>query len=333
MGGVYRNGIARLNSDGSPDLGFGAGWGPNNIVCTLALQPDGQVLIGGLFTEVDGVARNHVARLTGSGALDSDFDPGEGADGNVLALALQPDGKVLIAGSFDTVDGVARGRIARLNADGSLDTGFSPGAGADGDVLALALQADGKVLIAGKFTTFNGAARQYVARLNANGSLDAGFDPGAGPDDFLTAVAAQPDGRVLIAGPLTEVAGTARNGIARLNSNGSLDTGFNPGTGASGGVILDVFVQEDGRILIVGSFTHFTGEFRNRLARINANSSLDIGFFPGNGANNTVRSIALQPGAKIVIAGDFSTYTLVPAASVARLNGGTMPGLGNIDLP
>jgi len=179
------------------------GDGTNNTVFTTALQPDGKVIIGGQFTTYNGTARNCIARLNADGSLDATFNPGSGADGTVLTTALQPDGKVIIGGFFTTYNGTARNRIARLNADGSLDATFNPGSGASHTVRTIALQPDGKVIIGGNFTTYNGTARARMARLNADGSLDATFNPGLGADGTVRTIALQPDGKVIIGGDFT----------------------------------------------------------------------------------------------------------------------------------
>src|SRR5690606_28979323 len=153
---------------------------------------------GGAFTSYNGTGRNAIARLNADGSLDSGFDPGIGANSAVLSIAVQADGKILIAGAFTNYNGTARNYIARLNADGSLDTGFDPGTGADSTILPTAVKADGKVFIGGAFTSFNGTARNCIARLNADGSLDLGFDAGTGPGNTVYITAVQADGKVLI---------------------------------------------------------------------------------------------------------------------------------------
>jgi uncharacterized delta-60 repeat protein len=215
---------------GALDTGFDPGTGTSNTVQAVALQRDGKVLVGGYFTQVDGVARNNIARLNADGVLDTNFDPGTGANGLVYAVASQPDGKVLIGGVFTQVNGVERNSIARLNANGSLDTTFDPGTGANDQVWAVAIQSDGKVLIGGDFTQVNGVGRGRIARLNPDGSVDTSFDPGAGANWQVFAVALQLDGKVLIGGNFVLVNGASRPYVARLNADGSLDTNFDPGT-------------------------------------------------------------------------------------------------------
>ena len=118
------------------------------------------------------------------------------------------------------MNGVARNSIARLNSDGNLDTSFDPGAGADGPVFALAVQSRGRVLMAGAFTSIDGVARPRIARLLSNGTLDASFDPGTGPDAEVTGLALESDGGVFIGGFFTNVDGRTRLGIARLLNDG-----------------------------------------------------------------------------------------------------------------
>jgi uncharacterized delta-60 repeat protein len=316
---VSRNHIARLNADGSLDTSFDPGAGTSATVYGVGLQPDGKVIIVGSFTTVDSVVRNRIARLNADGSLDTGFDPGAGANSWVNAVVVQPDGKVVVGGAFATVDSVSRNRIARLNADGSVDTGFDPGAGASAVVHEVALQTDGKVLVVGAFATMDNVSRPRIARLNDDGSLDTGFDPGAGADSTVWAMALQADGKVLVGGDFTTIDTTGRNRIARLNGDGTLDVGLDPGTGANSQVQAVVH-QPDGKVLIGGYFTTVDSVGRNRIARLNANGSLDTSFDPGSGANNAVRAVALQPDGKVVIGGRFITFNSVGRVRVARLS-------------
>jgi len=134
---------------------------------------DGKLIVGGDFQTVRGLARRGIARLNADGSGDPTFNPGSGVATTAYAVAVQPDGKVLMGGY---------NLITRLKPDGSLDNSFDPGTGPDYlFVYDLALQSDGKVLIGGNFTTVNGTNRNRIARLNSDGSLDSGFDPGTGP--------------------------------------------------------------------------------------------------------------------------------------------------------
>ncbi|HEY0737772.1 MAG TPA: delta-60 repeat domain-containing protein [Herpetosiphonaceae bacterium] len=299
------------------DPTFTPGSGANDRVLTLAPQPDGKVLLGGAFTSVGGTARNRIARLNADGSLDISFNPGTGANSTVWVLALQPDGKVLLGGDFWAVNGTARNGVARLNADGSLDTSFNPNPSVNSFVNALALQPDGKVLVGGMFTSVGGTARTNIARLNADGSLDTSFDPGTGVDSFVHALALQPDGKVLLGGAFTSVGGMARSRIARLNADGSLDISFNPGANST---VRTLGVQPDGKVLLGGDFTSVGGTARSRIARLNADGSLDLAFNPGAGANSAVYTLVLQPDGKILLGGMFSLVGGTARSRIARLN-------------
>src|SRR5262249_345840 len=145
----------------------------NDSVNAIIVQPDGNIVIGGYFT----APRNRIARVKVDGSLDSAFNPD--ANDFAFAMATQADGKILVAGGFTGPNrgATARNRIARLNPDGSVDNAFDPNA--NDIVYGVAVQADGKILIGGAFTTLNGGAitRNHIARLNANGTIDMAFNP------------------------------------------------------------------------------------------------------------------------------------------------------------
>src|SRR5213075_3113580 len=139
---------------------------------------------------------------------DTTFNPGgAGADGEVFAVAVQPDGKIVIGGFFTSYNGDAAGRVMRLNADGTHDTSFNVGGvAANSFVRAVAVQPDGKIIIGGGFTGYNGdaAASDRIMRLNADGTRDTAFNPGgSGADNAVNAVALQADGKILIGGGFT----------------------------------------------------------------------------------------------------------------------------------
>lgn len=186
-----------------------------------------------------------------SGANDPTFNPQDGANANVLACVTQPDGKILIAGEFTSFNGMAQNYLARLNPDGSLDNTFNIGSGANSAVFKIALQNDGKILIAGFFTSFNQISRGRIARLNEDGSLDNTFDPVTGANAAIHTISIQPDGKIVIGGAFTSYNGTNRARIARLNADGSLDSAFNPGAGAMG-IVHASLLLDDGKLIIGG---------------------------------------------------------------------------------
>ncbi|MBL0025168.1 MAG: delta-60 repeat domain-containing protein [Saprospiraceae bacterium] len=272
--GISRNNIARLNANGSIDSTFNPGIGTNNWVGTSDIQSDGKILIGGGFTTFNGISRNSIARLNANGYLDETFNPGLGANDWVGTSAIQSDGKIIIGGEFTSYNGTARNRIARLNTDGSIDTSFIPILGPNATVQTICIQNDGKIIIGGNFTSYNGASRNRIARLNANGSIDSTFNPGFGANGTVLIISYSKCMEKSSLGGLGTLDGISRSCIARFNANGSPDETFNTGIGANN-TIWVANIQSDGKILIGGGFTTFNGISRNRIARLNPDGSLD----------------------------------------------------------
>jgi uncharacterized delta-60 repeat protein len=324
MNGVARLAIARLKPDGLLDTTFeNPVTGADSSVFSVALQPDGRVLLGGNFTRVNAVPRSRVARMNSNGSLDPDFLNGlTGANNSILSMLVQPDNRIVAAGLFTTMNGVARGRVARLLTDGSIDDSFQNGmAGANNNINTAALQPDGKIVLGGWFTTFNGISRSRLARVGVDGTLDDTFQNGLpGANNNVNALAIQPDGKIIVAGLFTTVNGTNRNEIARVNADGSLDAQFLGNLPGANGPVNCVALQWDGKILLAGNFTTMNGVSRNRIARLNSDGSLDPSFGNGMaGANAVVYALIIQPG-KIVIGGSFTSVNGVARTRVARLN-------------
>ena len=287
-----------------------AGLGP--AINAFAVQPDGKILAGGSFTNMCGQTHSNLARLNTDGTADGTFNAAvSGLSPFVAALALQPDGKVLVGGTFTSLNGQSRNYLGRLNANGSLDTGFNPGAG--GDLYTLAVQPDGKIVVGGFFITLGGQTRNRIARLNADGSLDADFNPGAGGPVYC--VALQPDGKILVGGNFSSLGGQTRSNLGRLNADGSLDTTFNPG---ASGYVYSLAVQADGKILAGGTMTFIAGLPCTRLGRLNADGSRDTSF--NATANNTVYSMVVQANGKILVGGQFTTLTGQTNSYLGRMN-------------
>jgi uncharacterized delta-60 repeat protein len=315
---VGRSRVARLLPEGALDLSFDPGVGPNGTVADIELDPAGNLILGGGFNTVQNHILNRVARLSPDGNVDLSFNLPLGLNAEVSEVVRQPDGKILIGGMFDMASAAGRNHIARLHTNGTVDIDFNPGLGANENVYAIALQSDGKVLIGGAFSTINNLPRTGIARLNANGSLDAGFS-GTVTGGPVRDILLLQDGRILIVGNFTAVGGTTRTRVAVLNSDGSLDQSFDPGPGPNG-IVYAVAQQPDGKLLIAGDFTRIGGDTRTRIARLNLDGSHDLEFRPG-GADNAIRSLVIQPDdGKILIAGRFTLVDNEPRRGIARLN-------------
>jgi uncharacterized delta-60 repeat protein len=288
--------------------------GCNSTVYSMAVQPDGKVLVGGNFTTLGGQSRSRIGRLNSDGSWDSSFN-NSGANDYVFSLALQPDGKVMVGGNFSSLAGQGINRVGRLNTDGTTDHTFTfnSGTGADSYLRSSLVQADGKILVGGNFTTLVGQSRSRIGRLNADGTLDSTFNPGAG--GLIYTLALQPDGKILVGGSFTTLGGQTRNRLGRVNPDGTLDTAFNPGANNTVNVIL---VQPDGKILVGGSFTTLGGQSRSYIGRLNADGTLDTAFNPG--ANAQVDCLDLQADGKILVTGYFTTMGGQTRNYLCRLN-------------
>jgi uncharacterized delta-60 repeat protein len=260
-------------------------------VYAAASQADGKIVIGGDFTSVDSSVRYRVARLTADGAVDLSFQPPVIVTGAVFSVAIQPDGKVLLGGDFTLVNGTNRSRIARLNADGSFDTSFDPGAGANATVYAVASQADGKVLLGGDFTSINRTNRNRIARLNNDGSVDLSFEPGLGANNTVFAVGPLPNGKVMIAGSFTTVNGQPRIGIARLSGDDPTDVIFQPNSVLQNGIFYIFFSSQAGRIYSIEASTDLVNW--TPLANIKASGST-TGYTDLNAGGNPRRFYRVQ---------------------------------------
>jgi uncharacterized delta-60 repeat protein len=283
--GQNQNRILRLNTDGSKDTSFDIGTGfPGfyNDVYTIALQPDGKILLGGRFTYFNAQIHNRILRLNSDGSLDTSFNIGSGFNNIVSTIVLQSDGKILVGGSFSSYNGQTHNRILRLNSDGSVDNSFEIGTGMNGSAIIITLQLDGKILIGGLFYQFNGQATNNIARLNLDGSLDNSFDIGTGFNSNFGGVyeiTVQPDNKIMVGGSFTEYNGQNRNCLVRLNADGNLDTSFDIGTGFSDFSdigVQSIIMQSDGKLLVGGYFSEYNNQLINKIIRLHNDEALNL---------------------------------------------------------
>jgi uncharacterized delta-60 repeat protein len=256
----------------------------------------------------------HVVRAQTEG-IDAGFNPlltKNEVKATVTMIAAQADGKIVVTGDFDKINGIARNRIARLNVDGSVDANFNPGSGFDAVPIALAVQLDGKILAGGGFSIYNGASRANLIRLNADGTLDAGFT--ATTDQPVKAFALQSDGKIVVGGGFTTVNGGERPVVARLNVNGSTDSTFNVAVSLAG-TVNSVVLDSRAGVVIAGSFS--MGGFERGAIRLVSNGEYDSFFTYGsysNGISRDIKSIAPELGGTyLVIVGD-STLRRISAS-------------------
>ncbi|MEY2881709.1 MAG: hypothetical protein RLZZ15_4089, partial [Verrucomicrobiota bacterium] len=318
-----RNSVARLTTDGDLDPQFNPS--PAGSVNALVLQADGKVVIGGAFNSI---APTRTTNTTTAGSDRAGTTTVTNADGTTTTTTISITGTTTTTTVSTTS---TRNYLARLNADGTLDTPYNPNPNAT--VNALALQADGKILVGGQFTQLGTTVRNNLARINTDGGTDAAFDPNANAQ--VTSLSVQPDGRILVAGVFTTIqpAGTAaltRNGLARLTATGALDPTFDPNPN---GLVIAALGRADGSVLLAGTFTALLpggvmfvgGAFNNlggiparALVALNNDGSAYSGFAPN--PNGTVNALLIQPDGKLVVGGAFTNIGGATRNNLARFN-------------
>lgn len=208
---------AFAQSDAPSASAFGTGEGVNGEVNAVAIQSDGKVVIGGRFTSVNNVPRNNIARLNADGTLDRTFADKfeDGVNGTVYAVAIQPQGGIVIGGLFTQAGRVEVMNLARYNQDGSMDKNFGGSVqgekGTNGSVLALTVQSDGRLVVGGNFNVAFGQPRRSIARLNTDGTLDGPVITQNDVNGAVKALAGAPDDSVVAGGSFTIMNQMARN--------------------------------------------------------------------------------------------------------------------------
>ena len=234
------------------------------------------------------------------------------------AIVLQPDGKILVGGSFLGIGGQSRPRLARLDPHTGLADSFNPNC--NGPVSALALQVDGKILVGGNFFTVGGQYRYRMARLDPGTGAADSFNPEPGGNlPTISTIVVQPDSKILVGGKFSSIGGQPRNQIARLDPASGLADSFNPDANGQLQTVASIVVQPDGKIITGGSFSSVGGQVRNHIARLETDGRLDQ-TLAAEIVNDWVFNLAVQPDGKIIITGNFTTVHGVPRNRIARLN-------------
>ena len=252
-------------------------------------------------------------------------NPGVGLYGQVYGLNILSNNEAVVVGDFQSYNGqsqnnIAQACIALVNTNGQWDASFNAGSGADGAINAVAV-AGSQFYIGGNFNSFNGSLDTRIARLNADASLDTTFNPGSGADGTVRALQVLTNGEVLIAGDFTHVNGTACNYIALLETDGALDTSFNPDSTISGPVYaLTLYYGLGTEQVVAGGSFSVPGQSYANIVRLNRDGSVDASFNPGTGADAPVHALAAQMEGQILVGGEFSHFNGKSYGGIARLN-------------
>ncbi|WP_118976852.1 T9SS type A sorting domain-containing protein [Taibaiella koreensis] len=356
--------IVRLNTDGKRDTSFHVGAGFNSKASCIAIQSDGKIIVGGGFTAYHDTTRSALVRLNPDGNLDNSFNIGSGFYANsfddfhseIYALALLPNGQILVGGDFKAYNGTPVRSMVRLNADGSMDNSFFNGFDINNAIITtIAVQNDGKILAGGSFMTYNGQQAEGIIRLNADGTADPAFNQSGVAFQYYTppgtnitygssvsVIKVQTDGKILVGGSFLAYNNSLVNDLVRLNANGSRDMTFNnSGSGFfmmpetlfwyNWGYVSDLYIQPDDKIIAVGQFQKYNGTAAQNIIRLHTDGSMDPIFTPEAGNNSsyeynddyspyTVRKIVALPNNQVVIGGRFPDCNKVVKGGIARLN-------------
>ncbi len=330
--GTQSSCLIRLNADGTIDNTFNVGNGfrrtnptPRPYVHTITIQTDGKILVGGFFNTYNDTAKGNIVRLNANGSIDNSFTP-TGTTDPVRQIVIQPnDSKILVVGDFTQFNGVSKGRVTRLELDGSTDNTFTP-TGASGRVWTVKVQDNDQILVGGEFTSMNGStAHGYFAKLNSNGSLDQTFTTTI--NNTVRCISILQDDKILVGGAFT----APSNRLSRLNDDGTTDTGFIVGQGFDEQVLAIVPVQNPGGTYyyVTGSFSTFNG-FNNPARRIMAMGSTGGIFFDfprgiDYGFETNVFALERLPDGNLITGGAFQQYKFNATNNVtpriAKLNG------------
>jgi uncharacterized delta-60 repeat protein len=340
FGGIGTNRIARLNSNSTIDTTFNVGTGfgttTNNPVRVVKVLSDGKILVGTNYTTYNGITVTRLLRLNSDASVDGTFNIGTGPSSTVTCIEFQSDGKMLVGGYFTTFNGVTVNRLVRLNTDLTIDNTFNIGSGFGSDVETIAIQSDGKILVGGNFTSFNGITTNRLVRLNSDGSRDSTFNIGSGFNDRVRKINLEIDGKILVGGLYSTYRGSIFNRIIGLTYTGEVDQTFDVGfgitlqsVGNSSYGVYDILKLNTDKILITGGvFSAYKGNSYNRkLLKLNNNMEVDedfqqtfVSFYsPSAGSINDIK---IQSDGNILIAADSTSFSLVRVYPDGKRDGG-----------
>jgi uncharacterized delta-60 repeat protein len=295
-----------------------------------------KLYIGGAFTQYpSGATLNRIVRVNQDGTRDTGFQIGTGFSLTVNVIKEDTStGNVYVGGIFTNYSGVGVNRIVRLKPDGFIDTTFNIGTGiANGAVNDIAIQSDGKIVVVGGFSAYNGTNLNKIVRINSDGSRDTGFQitsgfTGAAGANNPQNVLVDQNGKIVVAGQMTGFSTTTIGRFIRLNSDGTLDTTFqaNVGTGFNAAAYGGVNQQSTGKYIVCGDFTNYNGTNINRgITRINDDGTRDT-TWSGTTVGNFILGSKIDSQDNVYVMGGFTNFGGVSTRNYLGkfLSGGTI---------
>lgn len=320
--------LALIEATGALDTSFRAAFAGQGIINALAVQPDDKVMCGGVALQLSQVVTDptrHLVRVQSNGFADGDYPVFNGPRAYVDRLAMDPNtpDSLWVSGAFNPGTTTQINWLTKLTVLGAVESSLPDGAVTDGPVLAVIDASDSKTYVAGNFTKAYGITANRVMRVNSNGTQDATFAIGSGPNGDVTGALRLPDNSLILVGSFTSFNGTACNRIVRLTSGGAVDTSFAIGTGANA-PILSITSLPNGSLALTGAFTAINGQSRKGLAAISTAGALLSSFSsfnPGYASQPSfaVNDLEAQPDGRIVIGGNFNWFGGVWSPGLARL--------------
>lgn len=304
-------------------------WDGTGYVQTICIQSNDKVVLGGYSNYYDPATDTSFSvlkRFDSSGNLDESFTSAwfSGWDQFVRVVIQQSSGKLIVGGPFSTVDGTNVQGIARLNTDGTYDSSFNSGqVGFDAQVIDAKFLSDGSIICVGSFTNYNGDGITRVAKLSANGVLDATFRTNinlVNIGNTVHTVYVDSSDKIYIGGQFT-------NKIKKLNSDGTEDLSFDVGVGFNGNRVSSIAQQSDNKLIIGGWFTQYKGVNCNpNIVRLELNGDID-GTFQSDGTglngpennNASVQKVYIQSNGRILVGGFFTEYNGTSQNRLIRL--------------
>ena len=328
--------IARVKSDGSLDITFDYNLEINaDGSQLLKFKTMAKSLLEEILLSVDGVSRNHLARLDTNGALDLSFDVGTGLSGvgpSVIDIGIQSDGKIILIGDyFDNYNSTNCQNIFRINQDGSFDNSFNIGLGLDqNSIYTMAIDSQDRILLGGGFNSFNNYSSMGLVRLNPDGSIDSSFNIGSGfssGNPFgtnISAISVQSNGKIIVGGNFESFNGDTSIHLIRLLPNGKIDKSFSSGTGVipSSGYAGSILVQPNDKIILGGQsgFGYYNGTRTSNVIRLNPNGDLDQDFsYDSLNYFWSIRDLAISSAEKILIGMYYGYSGGIARYGIARL--------------
>jgi uncharacterized delta-60 repeat protein len=334
------NFVTKIDSDYTTvNSSFNTGTGFNSLVNKVTTDSNSKLLVGGQFTTFNSSSQNRLVRLNTDGSKDTSLNIGTGFNNTVVSIITDANSKIMVGGSYTQFSGATQGSLIRLNSDGSKDSSFVIGVGFAGSpsVNDMKVDSNGKIYCTGNWGAYSGSTSfRRIIRINTNGSADSTFNVGTGSSSGFNALGTKlvidSNGKILVGGNFTTYNSQTANRLVRLGLFGTLDPNFSVGTGFDAAVNA-LTIDSNGKILVGGAFTTFTGSSQVGLIRLNSDGSKDTSFNVGTGISpsSQILSITVDTNGKIICVGNFYTYngTSTPYNQVILNSDGSFYSAGN----